>query len=297
MKKRIKKIEAMDVICTLIVLFVIVVTLFPVLHLMALSFSSSEAVSKNIVSVLPVEFNLQAYKQIIDTGVVPKAFGNSLLYTIVGTVINMLFTTTMAYALSKSRLPFQSFFTKLVLFTMYVSGGMIPTFLLVNSLGLYDTLWALILPSAISTYNLIVLRSFFAALPVELEESASLDGANDITVFLKIVLPLSKAGLATIALFYLVGHWNSFYSAMIYLKDVNKYPLQLILRNIVIEGQMANELAAAGQAAAAEEFFGKASVNSIKYATLFISIVPMMIIYPFIQKYFVKGVMIGSLKG
>ncbi len=297
MKKRIKKIEAMDVICTLIVLFVIVVTLFPVLHLMALSFSSSEAVSKNIVSVLPVGFNLQAYKQIIDTGVVPKAFGNSLLYTIVGTVINMLFTTTMAYALSKSRLPFQSFFTKLVLFTMYVSGGMIPTFLLVNSLGLYDTLWALILPSAISTYNLIVLRSFFAALPVELEESASLDGANDITVFLKIVLPLSKAGLATIALFYLVGHWNSFYSAMIYLKDVNKYPLQLILRNIVIEGQMANELAAAGQAAAAEEFFGKASVNSIKYATLFISIVPMMIIYPFIQKYFVKGVMIGSLKG
>lgn len=297
MKKRIKKIEAMDVICTLIVLFVIVVTLFPVLHLMALSFSSSEAVSKNIVSVLPVGFNLQAYKQIIDTGVVPKAFGNSLLYTIVGTIINMLFTTTMAYALSKSRLPFQSFFTKLVLFTMYVSGGMIPTFLLVNSLGLYDTLWALILPSAISTYNLIVLRSFFAALPVELEESASLDGANDITVFLKIVLPLSKAGLATIALFYLVGHWNSFYSAMIYLKDVNKYPLQLILRNIVIEGQMANELAAAGQAAAAEEFFGKASVNSIKYATLFISIVPMMIIYPFIQKYFVKGVMIGSLKG
>lgn len=287
----------MDVICTLIVLFVIVVTLFPVLHLMALSFSSSEAVSKNIVSVLPVGFNLQAYKQIIDTGVVPKAFGNSLLYTIVGTIINMLFTTTMAYALSKSRLPFQSFFTKLVLFTMYVSGGMIPTFLLVNSLGLYDTLWALILPSAISTYNLIVLRSFFAALPVELEESASLDGANDITVFLKIVLPLSKAGLATIALFYLVGHWNSFYSAMIYLKDVNKYPLQLILRNIVIEGQMANELAAAGQAAAAEEFFGKASVNSIKYATLFISIVPMMIIYPFIQKYFVKGVMIGSLKG
>ena len=297
MKKRIKKIEAMDVICTLMVLFVIVVTLFPVLHLMALSFSSSEAVSKNIVSVLPVGFNLQAYKQIIDTGVVPKAFGNSLLYTIVGMVINMLFTTTMAYALSKSRLPFQSFFTKLVLFTMYVSGGMIPTFLLVNSLGLYDTLWALILPSAISTYNLIVLRSFFAALPVELEESASLDGANDITVFLKIVLPLSKAGLATIALFYLVGHWNSFYSAMIYLKDVNKYPLQLILRNIVIEGQMANELAAAGQAAAAEEFFGKASVNSIKYATLFISIVPMMIIYPFIQKYFVKGVMIGSLKG
>lgn len=281
----------------MIVLFVIVVTLFPVLHLMALSFSSSEAVSKNIVSVLPVGFNLQAYKQIIDTGVVPKAFGNSLLYTIVGTIINMLFTTTMAYALSKSRLPFQSFFTKLVLFTMYVSGGMIPTFLLVNSLGLYDTLWALILPSAISTYNLIVLRSFFAALPVELEESASLDGANDITVFLKIVLPLSKAGLATIALFYLVGHWNSFYSAMIYLKDVNKYPLQLILRNIVIEGQMANELAAAGQAAAAEEFFGKASVNSIKYATLFISIVPMMIIYPFIQKYFVKGVMIGSLKG
>ena len=134
-------------------------------------------------------------------------------------------------------------------------------------------------------------------MPLELEEAAYLDGASDLGIFFRIVLPLSKAGLATIALFYLVGHWNSYYSAMIYLKTAEKYPLQLVLRSIVIEGQMANELAAAGQAAAAETMTGQVSVNSIKYATLFISIVPMMIIYPFIQKYFVKGVMIGSLKG
>lgn len=296
-RRKRKKIEAMDIFCYAAALIVVVITLYPVLHLMALSFSSSGAVSKNTVSIWPKEFTLQAYRQVLSTGTVPNSFINSIVYTAIGTVINMLFTSTMAYALSKAQLPFRSFFTKLVLLTMYLSGGMIPTFLLVNALGLYDSIWALVLPGAVSTYNLIVLRSFFAAMPVELEESARLDGANDITVFWRIVLPLSKAGLATIALFYLVGHWNSFYSAMIYLRSADKYPLQLVLRNIVIQGQMANELAAAGQASAAESMYGQVSVNSIKYATLFLSIVPMMFIYPFIQKYFVKGVMIGSLKG
>ena len=297
MKKKIKTIQTMDVICYIIVTVVIVITLYPVLHLMALSLSSSSAVYKNLVSIWPKEFTLQAYRKILATGTLVKSFKNSVIYTALGTVINMLLTSTMAYALSKARLPLRSFFTKLVLLTMYFSGGIIPTFLLINSLGMYDTIWALVMPSAISTYNLIVLRSFYAAMPLELEEAAYLDGASDLGIFFRIVLPLSKAGLATIALFYLVGHWNSYYSAMIYLKTAEKYPLQLVLRSIVIEGQMANELAAAGQAAAAETMTGQVSVNSIKYATLFISIVPMMIIYPFIQKYFVKGVMIGSLKG
>ncbi|BDF47823.1 carbohydrate ABC transporter permease [Eisenbergiella sp.] len=297
MKKKIKTIQTMDVICYIIVAVVIVITLYPVLHLMALSLSSSSAVSKNLVSIWPREFTLQAYRKILATGTLVKSFKNSLIYTALGTVINMLLTSTMAYALSKARLPLRSFFTKLVLLTMYFSGGIIPTFLLINSLGMYDSVWALVMPSAISTYNLIVLRSFYAAMPLELEEAAYLDGASDLGIFFRIVLPLSKAGLATISLFYLVGHWNSYYSAMIYLKTAEKYPLQLVLRSIVIEGQMANELAAAGQAAAAEAMTGQVSVNSIKYATLFISIVPMMIIYPFIQKYFVKGVMIGSLKG
>ena len=297
MKKKIKTIQTMDVICYIIVTVVIVITLYPVLHLMALSLSSSSAVSKNLVSIWPKEFTLQAYRKILATGTLVKSFKNSVIYTALGTVINMLLTSTMAYALSKARLPLRSFFTKLVLLTMYFSGGIIPTFLLINSLGMYDTIWALVMPSAISTYNLIVLRSFYAAMPLELEEAAYLDGASDLGIFFRIVLPLSKAGLATIALFYLVGHWNSYYSAMIYLKTAEKYPLQLVLRSIVIEGQMANELAAAGQAAAPETMTVQVSVNSITYATLFISILPMMIIYPFIQKYFVKGVMIGSLKG
>lgn len=285
----------MDVVCYLVTILVILVTLYPVLHLMALSFSGSEAVSKNQVTIWPRGFNLRAYEQILSTGTLLRSFWNSVVYTAVGTAINMFFTATMAYALSKERLPYRPFFTKLVLFTMYFSGGMVPTFLLVHSLGMYNTIWALVLPSAISTYNLIVLRSFYAAMPLDLEEAAFLDGASDLDVFFRIVLPLSKAGLATIALFYLVGHWNSYYSAMIYLKTAEKYPLQLILRSIVIEGQMASELAAAGQADAAEMM--RVSTNSIKYATLFLSIVPMMCIYPFIQKYFVKGVMIGSLKG
>ena len=210
MKKKIKTIQTMDVICYIIVAVVIVITLYPVLHLMALSLSSSSAVSKNLVSIWPREFTLQAYRKILATGTLVKSFKNSLIYTALGTVINMLLTSTMAYALSKARLPLRSFFTKLVLLTMYFSGGIIPTFLLINSLGMYDSVWALVMPSAISTYNLIVLRSFYAAMPLELEEAAYLDGASDLGIFFRIVLPLSKAGLATISLFYLVGHWNSY---------------------------------------------------------------------------------------
>ena len=192
-KRKKKRIEWIDVFCYGFVILVVIVTLYPVLHLMALSLSSSKAVSKNAVSIWPIGLNFQAYKQVMATGTVPKSFVNSIIYTFIGTVINMLLTSTMAYALSKKRLPFYGFFTKFVLITMYVSGGLIPSFLLVNSLGLFDSMWALILPSAISTYTLIVLRSFFAAMPEELEESANLDGANDLIVFWKIVLPPVKS--------------------------------------------------------------------------------------------------------
>ena len=198
----------------------------------------------------------------------------------------------MAYPLSRKELPLKSFYTLLITVPMFFSGGMIPSFLLINELGLYNNFWAMILPGAVSSWNLIILRTFFQSIPEELEESARLDGANDFQILYKIILPLSLPSLATIGMFYAVG--NSWFNALIYFKDNTKYPLQLILREIVIQGQIAKELAAQG---IMDDDFTAITLESIKYATLFISMLPMLIIYPFVQKYFVKGVMIGSIKG
>ena len=227
-----------------------------------------------------------------------------MIYTVVGTVVNMLLTTTMAYALSKRRLAFRGLITTAVIITFFFQGGLIPTFLLVHNLGMYNSIWALSVPAAIATWNLIVMRTFFQTLPQELEDSAVVDGANDITVFFRIMLPISKAAVATITLFYAVSHWNSWFPAVVYLSKAERYPLQVILRQIVIENQMTDALLERGEMAAAraldEEQQGDyliASVDRIKFATLFASIVPMLLIYPFIQRYFVRCLMIGSLKG
>ena len=285
----------MTFVVALVCTVVVIATLFPILHLAALSFSGFDAVTRGEVSLWPVDFTLNTYKIIWKGGTIPRAFLNSIGYMTLGTLINMMLTTTMAYALSKKRLPFKNFFTVLVMIPMFFSGGLIPTFLTVKSYGLYNTVWALVLLGGVSTYNLIVMRTFFLGQPVELEESAFLDGATDLTVFLRIALPTSQAALATVSLFYLVGHWNSWYNPMIYLADSGKYPLQLVLREIVIEGQMQEQLAAQGLLI--EDSYADSSSTAIKYGTLFISIVPMVIIYPFIQKYFTKGVMLGSVKG
>jgi len=284
----------LDIIVHITMAFALIITLAPVLHLISLSFSNPEAISNGRVGLIPVDVSLFAYKRIFQAGTVPRAFMNSVLYTAVGVVISMFLTSTMAYALSKKRLPFRGFFTGLTLVTMFFTGGIIPTFILVKTLQLYNTLWAMVLPSAISTYNLIIMRTFFSSIPDELEESAFLDGANDITIFTRIILPISKAGIATVTLFYLVSNWNSFMPGVMYMKTASKYPLQVVLNSIVKEGEASQEVANFHQ----DDMLGTAgALESIKYAALFFSIFPMMIIYPFIQKYFVKGVMIGSLKG
>ncbi len=285
----------LDALVAVVCIVVVVCTLYPVLHLAALSFSSFDAVTRGSVSIWPVEFSTMTYQIIWKAGTIPRAFLNSLYYMVFGTAVNMFATTTIAYSMSKRRLPMRGFFTALVLIPMFFSGGLIPTFLMVRAYGLYNTVWALVLPGAVSTYNLIILRTFFASQPVELEESAFLDGANDLQVFLRIVLPTAQAALATISLFYMVGHWNSWFGAMIYLKDIKAYPLQLILREIVIKGKLQEEMYAQG--ILMEDSYTETSSTAIKYGALFISIVPMMAIYPFIQKYFTKGVMLGSLKG
>ena len=288
----------------LLVLMVLLTTLYPVLHIASVSFSDDVSVMGNRVTFYPVNFNLRAYQLIFSSPLIPNAFKNSVIYTVVGTVVNMLLTTSMAYALSKRRLAFRGLITVTVIITFFFSGGLIPTFLLVRSLGMYNTIWALAVPTAIATWNLIIMRVFFQTLPQELEDSAVVDGANDITVFVRIMLPISKAAVATITLFYAVSHWNSWFPAVVYLRDVESYPLQVILRQIVIDNQMTEALMEREGMAAARALDEEqqndyliASVDRIKFATLFASIVPMLIIYPFIQRYFVRGLMIGSLKG
>ncbi|MGI5900078.1 MAG: carbohydrate ABC transporter permease [Christensenellales bacterium] len=289
--------KVMDIIVHMTMIIVVLITLVPVLHVISISFSSSDAVNRGDVTLWPVEFSVQAYKIIWNAGTVPNSFMNSVKYTALGTVINVIMTIMLAYPLSKKDLTFRPFYTILIMITMFFGGGLIPSFLLVKNLNLYDTVWAITLPGAISTWNMIIMRTFFQSIPYELEESALLDGANDFQVLFKIVIPLSMASIATISLFYAVGHWNSWFGPMIYFKRAKDHPLQVILRAIVIENQMADELLEQGQAAAAEEMSRAVTSNSIKYATLVISMAPMMLIYPFIQKYFVKGVMIGSIKG
>ena len=262
------------------------------------------SVMGNRVTFYPLNINLRAYQLILTSPLIPHSYQNSVVYTVLGTAFNMVMTTTMAYALSKRRLAFRGLITTAVIITFFFQGGLIPTFLLVRNLGMYNTIWALFVPTAIATWNLIILRTFFQTLPQELEDSAFVDGANDVTVFVRIMLPIAKAAVATIALFYAVSHWNSWFPAVIYLNEAQRYPLQVILRQIVIENQMTEALLARGEMAAAQAVFEEqqrdnliASVDRIKFATLFASIVPMLVIYPFIQRYFVRGLMIGSLKG
>lgn len=290
------KSRILDILIYSMLAIILIVTLYPVLHICAASFSSGRAYDKGLVTVFPVEFNLISYKMIFEAKLVPHSFGNSAIYTVVGTTVNLILTGTFAYTLSRKRLAFRGIYTGLVIFSMYFSGGLIPMFLLVKNLSMYNSMWALILPGAINTTNLIIMRTFFQSIPMELEESAFIDGANDITIFFKIILPLSKAGIVTIGLYYAVSHWNGWFSAMIYLKDTSKYPLQMILRQIIIMSQGLQEAASSSDPEALTST-GIVNVAGVKFATLFVSMVPMLILYPFIQKYFIKGVMIGSVKG
>lgn len=290
--------KILDIVIYVSLIALMIVTLYPVVYILSVSLSSSEAYESGQIVLLPKGLNLGAYAVVFKAGTVPRAFLNSVLYTALYTVLALLFSTSMAYPLSRSkdRVPFKGFFGKLVVLTMFFSAGIVPNYLVVKYLGLMNTMWALILPVMVTTYNLVVMRSFFEGIPIDLEEAAFIDGANEIVIFFKIMLPLAKAALATVGLFYAVYMWNSWFTAMLYIKDSSKYPLQLIIRQIIMQNQMAAELAAMGDTSM-QDALGSTNTETVKYATLFVSIVPMLIVYPFIQKYFVKGVMVGSVKG
>lgn len=273
---------------TLLTLLVIV-CVYPFLNVVAYSFSSNRAVLSGKITFYPIDFQLDAYQQIITRGQIWVSIRVTAIVTALGTIIGLLLTVLAAYALSKKKLKGRTWITALILFTMYFSGGIIPTFLVVKNLGMYDNLTALFIPSAISVFNFIVMRTFFQELPESLEEAAHLDGANDITILTKIVLPLSLPIIATIGLFYAVGYWNEYFSALLYIQTPEKFTLQLRLRNLLF----AEELGATGS-----EGLGQAVMaESLKMTCIVVGTIPILIIYPWLQKYFVKGVMLGSVKG
>lgn len=279
-----------DVVITLM----LVVILWPLIFIVSSSLSSKEAVMAGRVFLLPVDFSLEGYKAIFKTGEVLVGYRNTILYTLVGTTLNVILTLIAAYPLSRRDLPYRRPISFIFTFTMFFSGGMVPTYMLVSNLGLLNTPYAMILPGALSVYNMIICRSFIEnSIPHEIYEAASIDGCSDFGYFTKILIPLSGPVIAVITLYYAVAHWNSYFNAFLYLTDDKLYPLQLVLRNILLANQM--DTAMVTDMEQMESKQGLADL--IKYALIVVSSLPVLIIYPFIQKYFVKGVMIGSVKG
>jgi putative aldouronate transport system permease protein len=277
-----------DMILALILSIVAIATVYPVLYIVVISFSDTASVVQNKVFLWPKGFNLDAYKEILASPRIPRAYMNTILYTGVGTAINLLMTAVAAYPLSRPGFFGRKYFMIGIVLTMFLNGGMIPTFLIVQKLHLMDSIWALVIPNAIWTIELLILKSFYEAMSSSLRESAVIDGASEYRILYSIIIPLSKPALASIGLFYFMGHWNSFFLPMIYLNDVKMYPLQVVLRDMLFF-DMSKETGLVDQAALAPQ--------AVRNATIFISMIPVLLIYPFAQRYFAKGIMLGSEKG
>ena len=269
----------------------VLVTLIPFLHVIAMSMSDPLLVARQEIFLIPKQVQWDAYRLVLENNVFWTNYGNTLWIVGAGTVVNIVLTVTLAYALSRKSFFLRRPLMMLVTFTMFFSGGLVPLFLMVNNLGLYNTRWAVILPYAISTYNLIVCRSFFEGIPESLMESARLDGANDLRILVSIVLPLSAAIIAVLVLFYAVGHWNSYFPAMLFISKPALQPVQVYLIRVLIQNSEA--LAEEGSAGYSRALV----VEQLKYAVIIVTILPIVVLYPFLQKYFVQGVMIGAIKG
>ena len=267
---------------------------YPILFVLSASFSSGNAVATGKVLLWPVEFSLEGYRAVFRNPNIVQAFGNTILYTVAGTAINVAMVMIAAYPLSRRDLKGRGILTFLFTFTMFFSGGMIPTYIQIRRLGLMNNIGAMVLPGALSVYNMIVARTFIQSnIPYDLFEATSIDGCNDLQYLFYIVLPLSKAVIAVIALFSAVGHWNSYFSAMIYLNDRNKFPLQIILREILIMNKVDLSMVMDPEMQIALAH----TADVLKYSLIVVATVPILVVYPFVQKYFVKGVMVGSIKG
>ncbi len=286
-RKPTKAYRAFQVFNTVVMLFVIFITLYPFVYLVAQSFSSDAAASTGKVTFYPIGFNINTYRYILRDGQFFRYYLNTIVYSALGTAISVMATALIAYPLSKPKLRLNKVITPLVVFTMYFAGGMIPNYIVITQwLGLRDSMWAIILPGAISTFNLLVMKSFFASLPEELEEAAAIDGMDVYQIFLKIVLPLSKPIIATMCLFYLVSLWNEWFGPMLYLDTKDKWPIALYVRQLV-EGANNTEIGSEVSSVQA----------TLKSATMVLTSLPIICVYPFVQKYFVQGMTIGAVKG
>ena len=291
--KKSKKWTAGQIILMILIAIFSLSCLLPFINVAAVSLSSKSAILRGDVTFWPVEFNTTAYEAIFKDSSMIHSLVYTVIITIVYTVFSMILTILMAYPLTKGRLRGRKFFNFLALFTMYFSGGTIPIYLNIKELGLLDTPWSLILPGMLSTYNMIILKSFFSALPKELEEAAIIDGANDFQVLLRVYLPLSLASIATLTLFYAVGKWNSFQDALYYISNKAYQPLQLKLYHIIKGSQAVDVAAMEGGASTVASSVSE----SIEPATIIFATLPILVVYPFVQRYFVAGVTIGAVKG
>lgn len=296
--KRSKNDIIYDAINFIILTFIFLIVAYPLYFIIISSFSNPKAVASGEVVFYPMGFTLDGYKEVFKNTQVITGFLNSLFYTVCGVLLNLAVTLPTAYALSRDKFSGKKFVTIFYMITMFVGGGMIPTYLVVKNMHMLDTMWSLIVPGALSVYNMIVARTFFKTnISEELYEAAEIDGCGHGRFFFSIALPLSGAITAILVLYYGVGHWNSYFSALLYMKTDSKFPLQIVLRSILVQNQ--NQLAQGVMTAAQkEEMERKRQVMELmKYSLIIVSSIPVLVMYPFIQKHFVKGVMIGSIKG
>jgi putative aldouronate transport system permease protein len=271
------------------------ITVLPVLNILAKSLSESSAIATHPLMLFPRSWTLEAYRYIFETPVLLRSFGITVFVTVVGTALNLLFTTTAAYGLSKTYLPGYRVLMWIVIVPMLFGAGLIPTYLMLKSLGLINSIWVLVVYGLVSPFNLILMRNFFWSIPPELEESARMDGAGDLRVLWHIILPLSKPVLATIGLFYAVAHWNDFFTGLFFITDSSKWPLQVVLRSIIIDQSM---LGMGGQDSPGNDIQRLViSADNIRAATIIFSTIPILLAYPFLQRYFVKGIILGAVKG
>lgn len=289
-KKKVQKFDVILTVCMVIFSFII---LLPLLHVIASSFSDPQAVYTGKVGLLPVDLSIESYKIVFSEEKIWTGYKNTIIYTILGTVISVSLQMLTAYPLSRKDLEFRKFFMVLFSVTMFISGGMIPTYIVVKNLNLLNTIWAIIIPGCMSVFNIIVIRTYInTSIPWELQEAAMLDGCGNFKMFLNVILPLSKPIIAVMCLYAIVGNWNSYFNALIYVQDASKQPLQLVLREILVT----SEVSAIGSGTIGSSEAGLMG-ESLKFSTIIVSTLPILLIYPFFQKYFEKGMVMGSLKG
>lgn len=287
--------QVIDICVAVLLTAIMIVTLYPLIYVVSCSISSPAAVLTGEVVLFPVRPTLMSYQKVLQEGTLNLGIWNSLVYTTVGTLVNLILTTTGAYALSEKNLFGRSFFSKMIMFTMMFSGGLIPTYMVVKNMHMLNTMWALVFPNAVGVTNFMIMRNTFEnSIPVELKEAAYVEGASQTRIFISIALPLSKAIIAVMFMYYCVGHWNEYFNALLYITNDKLQPLQVVLRKVLVANEV-NEMISDGATMTSNDRLALA--EGIRYAIIVISSIPMILLYPFFQRYFTQGVMVGAVKG